>query len=113
MRSRGRRDGRHDVVKRGLRGFHRHAVPHAVRRVLRRHIQHRIEGMQALEAMPPIARACHLDLAEDRHQAARLRPLVRVRASVGSQHGLCDRPRTPLVEVGLQQTAQQFAAFDL
>ena len=63
--------------------------------------------------MPTIARARHLDLAEDRHQAARLHPLVRVRAPVGSHHGLCDCPRTPLVEVGLQQATQQFTAFDL
>jgi hypothetical protein len=74
--------------------------------------QRGIEGRPARGAVPPIARARHLDLAEDRHHAARLRPLVRVRASVGSQDGLGDRPRTPLVQVGLQQATQQCAACD-
>lgn len=39
-------------------------------------------------------------------------PLVRVRTSVGSHDRLGDGPRTPLVQVGLQQATQQFAAFD-
>ena len=69
--------------------------------------------MEALDAVATITRARHLDLADDRHHAARVRPLVGLRASVGAQHGLGDRPRTPLIQVGLQQAAQHFAAFDL
>ena len=38
VRSRGRRDRRYDVITRGRGGLHRHAVPHAMRLLLRRHV---------------------------------------------------------------------------
>jgi hypothetical protein len=107
------REGGDDVVQRVLGGFRCHALPYTVRVPLRRQVQRRIQGMQAWGATSSIPHTHDLDLTEQRHQVSRVASLWRAGMTSSVEDRGRHSARATLIQVGLPQAAQQFAAFNL
>ena len=93
------RERRHDVIKRVLRGLHRHAPPHTMRVTLRRQVQRRIQGTQASPPGPPSPIRV---ISTSPKIVIRRRVCARwwESASLSIEDGLGDGPGTSLIHVG-------------
>src|SRR4029434_4667866 len=69
--------------------------------------------MQAWGTGPPISHTLNLIGTKERHQVSRMAPLWQTWMPLGVEDRFCRDARTTLIHVGLEQAAQQFAAFNL
>ena len=97
----------HDFVKRPLGGFLRRPPPHLVRVQLRRQIQIRIQRVQALQPLSPIAEPLHPNLSKDRFQPPFLPPARLPHLPLRVPHRNGRLTRSPQLQVRLIEPSQQ------
>ena len=97
-------------VERTRGGRDGHPAAHLERVTLRRQVQRRVERMQTVVTRARVAGALDRHRAEGRLQAAFVHPTLRALDTVGASDRTGRFSRPALVEMPLQQLAQQHAA---